>query len=246
MAIARVYQPIPLAIHDLICLDQKASHHLAHVLRAKINDLIVVFNGQGGEYHAQIKKINKKEIGIEIIEFIAREVESSLEICLAQAITHGEKMDFIVQKAVELGVNSIAPLMTEHCHLKNLAQQQKRWAHWQAVAISACEQCGRNRLPQIAPPQMFYPWLKKVSSVHRFILSPQQHKFNLVRLQAAPLTLLVGSEGGFSEKEVRAAQAQQFIVLNLGPRVLRAETAGLAGIAIFQAYWGDINPQLID
>jgi len=248
MSISRIYQPLLLKPGLLLQLDEKASHHLARVLRAKIGDFLVIFNGQGGEHQAVIKQINKKNIEVEILGFVPKETESLLSLQLAQGMARGEKMDFIVQKAVELGVKRIIPLVTERCNVRLSEERgEKRLQHWQSVVISACEQSGRNELPEIVSPLPLLDWLPQVLTDYRFVLSPHTHQTLSVSAipPAASITLLVGPEGGLTEQEVQLAVDHGFLPLQLGPRTLRTETAALAALAVFQACFGDLTTRLI-
>ncbi len=244
MTIARIYQATPLFSKASIELDSAASHHLASVLRAKIHQKMIVFNGEGGEYEATITKIEKKKVIIQLGSFNPREAESSLQICLAQGISRGEKMDFTIQKAVELGVTKIVPLLTERCNVKLDAQRrEKRLEHWQSIIVSACEQSGRNILPEIEPPQAFTSWVSSVQMDQGFVLAPiakqKLHQFSLQK--KARVVLLIGPEGGLSEQEIELATQKDFAPLNLGPRILRTETAGIAAITALQCYFGDMT-----
>ncbi len=241
MSIARLYQATPLAVQTTIRLDERAFHHAARVLRAKIGDQVVLFNGEGGEYTAIIRHVDKIGMEVEVIAFMPRDVESPLEIHLAQGVARGEKMDFIVQKAVELGVSKIIPLFTERCNVK-LADERagKRLAHWRATIMGACEQSGRNRLPEIVEPVALKDWLPTVQTDYRFVLSPfVQDKLPPTLKPKASVVLLIGPEGGLSQAEVQMSQQAGFTPLNLGPRVLRTETASLAAISALQCRYGD-------
>jgi 16S rRNA (uracil1498-N3)-methyltransferase len=244
MPLTRIYQPSPLHFQTLLILDDQASHHLARVLRASVGDALILFNGQGGEFAAEITAIDKKKVEVKVMEFSPREVESPLHIQLAQGIARGEKMDFIVQKAVELGVSSIVPLITERCNVRlDQERQEKRLQHWQSVVISACEQSGRNRLPELSSPYSLEQWLGTVDADYRFVLSPHTDK----KLSKAPMlpnskvVLLIGPEGGLSDQEVSLAIENGFTPLNLGPRVLRTETATLAAVSALQTQYGDFS-----
>lgn len=243
MSISRVYQAQALALNKTIRLDEKASHHIARVLRANINDVVTVFNGEGGEYQGIIKNIEKKGVDVELIKFDERTVESPIQIYLAQGIARGEKMDYIIQKAVELGVSKLFPLITERCNVRlDNEREEKRMQHWQSVIISACEQSGRNYLPEMVAPQSLEYFLKNVRADKCFVTSPySQHKLMQDTVnQDQSIVLLVGPEGGLSDAEIKLSVAHQFIELNLGPRILRTETAGLAAIAILQSHFGDM------
>ena len=242
MTITRIFQPISLHCTQRF-FDEKASHHLSRVLRATVGEVLTVFNGEGGEYEAVITQITKKNVQVDIKQFSARDVESPLQIHLAQGIARGEKMDFIVQKAVELGVTHIIPLITERCNVRlDSEREEKRLQHWQSVVISACEQSGRNRVPQISAPQTLSSWLTQVQSDYRFVLTPHvQTKLIKEKSRSShpSMMLLIGPEGGLSEQEIALAMKHQFIPLSLGPRILRTETAGIAAISVLQYAFGD-------
>lgn len=244
MPISRIYQAIPLQTGTAVVLNEQSSHHLSRVLRAALQDEVTIFNGEGGEYLARISKIDKKSVTLEVGEFNPREAESSLELYLAQGISRGEKMDYIIQKAVELGVKKIVPLLTERCTVKlDTERREKRVEHWQAIIISACEQCGRNRIPELLAPQSLDHWLQSVEAEQRFVLSPHVSKrlseTKIVHHQR--VALLIGPEGGLSEKEINKAFEKNFQPLNLGPRVLRTETAAVAAIVALQCVLGDMQ-----
>lgn len=241
MPAARIYQAGPLAL-GMTQLEEDASHHLARVLRAAVNDEIILFNGEGSEYHACIRAINKKNVDVEILKVVARDVESPVKMILAQGIARGEKMDLIIQKAVELGVSDIYPIISERCNVRlDEKREQKRLQHWQAVVISACEQSGRNRLPVLHAPEKLDVWLESVVAEHKFILSPHVDGKLKNLGNPASIAILVGPEGGFSEQEVKSALRRQFTALQLGPRVLRTETAALAALSVLQYQCGDFG-----
>lgn len=240
----RIYQAVPLNLSRKLLLDEQASNHVARVLRAERGDELTLFNGQGGEYNAIITQIDKKRVEVEIGDFLAIEKESSLDICLAQGIAKGEKMDFIIQKAVELGVKSIIPLLTERSNVKlDQDRQAKRLSHWRAIAISACEQSGRNRIPEILNPNRLTTWLPLVNSQKRYVLSPyaSAHLSIEEKVSATTITLLIGPEGGLSDMEVILAVQHGFTSLKLGPRIMRTETASIAALALLQFCDGDFK-----
>lgn len=247
MSFTRIYQAIPLILHTSIYLDQKASHHVARVLRAKGGDKIRLFNGEcEGDYEAVITHIDKKSVKAEIVTFLPRTAESPVKIYLAQGMARGEKMDFIVQKAVELGVSKIIPLVTERCTVKlDTERKINRLTHWRAIVTSACEQSGRNQVPEVCAPLALSDWLPSVNAEQCFVLSPhRQEKLpggGIVRSKSASIALLIGPEGGLTEHEVERALNQGFKPLNLGPRTLRTETATIAAITIFQSFYGDMG-----
>jgi 16S rRNA (uracil1498-N3)-methyltransferase len=243
MTIPRIYQAQTLAEGAQVTLDEMAAHHLARVLRCQRGDAVTLFNGEGGEFASVIENISKKAVTVTAGKFNAREAESQLNLCLAQGIARGEKMDYIIQKAVELGVKQIVPLLTERSTVKLTGERRdKRWQHWQSIIISACEQSGRNRLPELLPVHSLLEWLPLVKADQGFVLAPlsarklQDYKLNA----SARVILLVGPEGGLSDQEISWAQAQQFSALNLGPRILRTETAALAALTALQCTLGDM------
>jgi 16S rRNA (uracil1498-N3)-methyltransferase len=242
--ISRIYQAVPLHSSVTLELDTNAAHHLARVLRAAVGDSLTLFNGKGGEYAARITAIDKKKVMVEIGQQHPRDVESPLDLCLAQGISRGEKMDYTIQKAVELGVKKIIPLLTERCNVKlDIERREKRFNHWQAIVISACEQSGRTRLPQLLAPIPLHDWLASKPQGQGFVLAPTgSGKLNQFNLEAhSSVSLLIGPEGGLSEPEIRYAQAQGFAALSLGPRILRTETAAVAALTALQCYFGDMG-----
>ncbi len=242
MTVSRIYQSAVLNSGASLRLDEKASHHLGRVLRASVGEKLIIFNGQGGEYDALITHIDKKGVDVEIQGFRDRDLEPPIDIILAQGIARGEKMDFIIQKAVELGVRKIIPLITERCNVRlDNEREEKRLQHWQSVIISACEQSGRNRLPEVAAPVDWKQWLPKAKADVCFVLSPHvDDKLPALTLKPGmSVMVVIGPEGGLSEPEVAMARQQGFAPLNLGPRVLRTETAALAALAVLQVKYGD-------
>lgn len=243
MFIPRIYQPVPLQEGITVTLNESASHHLANVLRIKVGDRIVMFNGEGGEYAAHVIAVKRKLVEVEIDVFTPREVESPIRIELAQSIARGEKMDLIVQKAVELGVAGITPIITARTTVRlNGKREEKRLDHWQQVAVSACEQCGRNQLPWVDAPVSLQKWLSKEKQAdYRFVLSPNMGEPAPVEIApGSSVSILVGPESGLDEEEIAFALGRGFHPLNLGPRVLRTETAGLAAITALQCRYGDM------
>lgn len=243
MSRTRIFQAVPLNEHAIIRLDENASHHLARVLRATMGDSIFLFNGNGNEYAAVIKHIDKKSVEVEITNEKLCRNESPIAISLAQGIARGEKMDFIVQKAVELGVNQIFPLVTERCNVKLKGEREdKRLQHWQSVAISASEQCGRCLIPEVHAPRKLETWLSQIKADICFVLSP--HVENTLSLRkttvVSSVALLIGPEGGLSEHEISVAIQIGFQPLKLGPRILRTETATIAALTAMQVKFGDL------
>lgn len=242
MTLTRLFQPIPLSVNASVRLDEKASHHLSRVLRAAVGEKVVIFNGEGGEYSAVITHIDKKSVEVSLTAFIDRQSESPVNIYLAQGMARGEKMDFIVQKAVELGATGIIPLVTERCNVRLEGErEEKRLQHWRSVAISACEQCGRNRIPEVGAPLLLREWLSEAKADKCFVLSPHVlRKLSSEDEVAAggSVIILIGPEGGLSDAEVALAMKHEFLPLNLGPRVLRTETAAVAALSVLQFRYG--------
>lgn len=243
MAEPRFFCPQELKSGAEFFLEADAAHHAARVLRLVPGDAVVLFDGKGGEYPATVSQVRKGAVRVTTGARRGIERESPLAIILAQAVSAGEKMDFTLQKAVELGVSAIQPLESSRSvvHLDG-ARAQKRLAHWRKVVLAACEQCGRNRIPEVEPLKPFDQWLAEAGAPRgRYLLSPGA-RIGLGALESpgSPLVLLAGPEGGFSPEEEAAAQAAGFIPVRLGPRILRTETAALAALAAMQALWGDL------
>lgn len=239
----RIFQPLTLQPNSSIQLDEAATHHVSRVLRAKIGNSLIIFNGEGGEYDGVITHIDKKKVTVQINTFNPREAESSLELYLAQGISRGEKMDYTIQKAVELGVKKIFPLSTERCNVKlDEERREKRLLHWCSIIISACEQSGRNHVPEIQLPQSLEKFLEEVTADWKFVLAPQaEKKLTYFPIQKnSSVVLLIGPEGGLSDNEITLAVQHGFLPLNLGPRILRTETAAVVALSALQCYAGDM------
>ena len=237
----RIYTEQPLRARDSIRLEPGPSRHVARVLRKRAGDELILFNGGGGQYPATISAVDKSSVVVTTGDFDDIEVESKLQLYLGIALSRGERMDWIVQKATELGVRSIAPLLSERTEVRLRGERQdKKLRHWQQIAISACEQCGRNQLPDIEPLQSLEQWLRQVRADARLVLHHRAGPGDPGTATPASVALLVGPEGGLSSAEIEAAERAGFSALQLGPRVLRTETAPLAAIAILQARWGDM------
>lgn len=239
----RIYQKFTAEVSDIVLLEKPASHHLMHVLRAKPGDHFFLFNGISGEYEAEIISVDKSLVKAKLHQFVPIDRESPVFIHLAQGIARGEKMDWIIQKAVELGVNKITPLFTEFCNVK-LSDDRvlKKLQHWQQIVISAAEQSGRTQLPEITAPQKFFDWVPSVTEDLKILLHPYAMQNNKTFPQTShAVCLIVGSEGGLSETETEFAMEHNFIDMQLGPRILRTETAGLAAVSILQNLYGDFT-----
>jgi 16S rRNA (uracil1498-N3)-methyltransferase len=240
MRISRIYTPAALASQQQLALDDKASHHLSKVLRLKVGAQLTLFNGNGQQYAAVISAIDKKTVTVETAEAELITNESPLHSHLGIAASRGDRMDWVMQKATELGVSAITPLISERSELKLTAERsEKKHQHWQQIIISACEQCGRNTLPQLNPAQKLLPWLQTVEADKKLVLHHRTAKALDPNQRPASVALLIGPEGGLSASEIQQAESHQFDALRLGPRVLRTETAPLVSLAIVQQLWGD-------
>lgn len=238
----RIYTNQRLAANSQVLLDPGASAHLARVLRLQEGDALTLFDGSGGEYPAVICALTRKQVSVTTGEHLAAERESGLHIHLGIAMSRGDRMDWVMQKATELGVAAVTPLFTERTEVKLSAERAaKKLRHWQQVMISACEQCGRNRLPQIRDMQRLAAWLADTNAQRKFVLHHRAKDRELRTGKPSSVALLVGPEGGLTEAEIESAGHAGYSALRLGPRVLRTETAPLAGIAILQARWGDMT-----
>ena len=243
MTQTRIYIDVPLRAGDTVELDGDKSRYLGKVLRLRKGDAVTAFNGNDGEFHATLAGVSKTMASLNLGDAIECGAESQLKVQLVQGISRGERMDFVVQKATELGVKRITPVLTEYGVVKLSAERaEKRQRHWQKVAISACEQSGRVRPPLVEAPLTLKRWFGERSAAADtdLILKPGADK-SLVSV-AAPRTkvcLLVGPEGGFSQTEYEDAQISGFIPVSLGPRILRTETASIAALSVVQAIWGD-------
>ncbi|WP_339722739.1 16S rRNA (uracil(1498)-N(3))-methyltransferase [uncultured Paraglaciecola sp.] len=242
MRIIRIYYPFEISTDSFVTLTDDATNHLANVLRAKTGQAVVLFNGDGNEYSAQLTEVTKRKVVVQIDSKISISIESPLNIHLGQGISRGDRMEWVIQKSVELGVTEITPLITERCGVK---LSQERWSkkhqQWQKLAIAACEQCGRNVLPVLHSPVLFTDWINLATNQVRLTLHPRAEKaFRHVTMPVSGARLLIGPEGGFSEQEIYQTEQNGFQTIQLGPRVLRTETAAIAAISALQAIHGDL------
>jgi 16S rRNA (uracil1498-N3)-methyltransferase len=245
----RFYCPPPLPSSGTFDLPPDAAHHAARVLRLREGDAVQIFDGLGNERHGVIAELGGKRVVVGNLTVVYSDRESPLKVLLAQALASSEKMDWVIQKATELGVAEIQPIDTERSVARLSADRvEKRLEHWQQVAISACEQCGRNLLPRINAPLDIMVWLQQMQKSQektpyaKFILLPQGAAS--LHAQAKPqgrVALLIGAEGGFTQAESETALRFGFTPIRMGARVLRTETAAIAGLAALQTLWGDFN-----
>lgn len=253
MRVPRVYLDQALHSGAELTLDKAAAHYLVSVLRLRAGAALIVFNGNGGEYTALLQSATNKVATIRIGSHSLGIKPSPVQLTLAIGLSRGERMDWVIQKAVELGVNTVIPLFTERCEVKLKGERAlKKQAHWQQIAISACEQSQRNDLPVIKPAQLFGEYLTTTATPPtsndidlRVILDPRAEQSLgsiLLKQSTLPKTVVLfsGPEGGFSDGEIKCAQQKDILSVGLGPRVLRTETAPLAAISIVQALIGDM------
>lgn len=238
----RVYHPGQLQVGRDTTLDEASSHHLGRVLRMKVGDRVVLFDGTGGEYQGVIRGVERSGVRVRMEAFDPIDRESLLQVGLVQAVSAGERMEFTLQKAVELGVAWIQPIVTRRSKVRLDAERaEKRVSHWQRVVNAACEQSGRNCVPAVRPLLEFTAWLAEPAAAsHRLVLQPNADR----RLsESGPLQgsveLLAGCESGLEDEEIDLVLRYGFIPVRLGPRILRTETAGIAALAAVQALWGD-------
>ncbi|KVE41861.1 16S rRNA (uracil(1498)-N(3))-methyltransferase [Burkholderia sp. BDU5] len=245
-AIPRFFVDAELQSDATLALPADVARHV-QVLRLATGDAITLFNGAGGQYRAEVVELDKRAALVRIGAFALADVEAPYRITLAQGIAGGDKMDWLIEKAVELGAAAIAPLSTARGVVRLSGERaQKRIAHWQGVVRASCEQCGRNRVPDVAPVRDFHTWLAALPAAPapdelRLMLSPRA-SVGFADLPGAPpaggVTLLIGPEGGLAPDEEEAARERGFASILLGPRVLRTETAGIAMLAALAARWG--------
>jgi len=248
MSNPRIYQNTPFTLNEKVALDSEAFGHLVRVLRLKENDLLTVFNGlEPYQYRVKLVDVSKKQANIEILSKDKIDNESPLNIHLGQGISRGDRMDFTLQKSVELGVNTITPLFTERCGIKLIGERLiKKQMQWQKIVNSACEQSGRCIVPQVAMPLYLNEWLEQETTALKINLHPKaQHSImNLPNMNISGhnkrVRLLIGPEGGLSDNEITKANEEHFQDVLLGPRILRTETAALTAITALQCRYGDL------
>lgn len=239
----RLYVDTPLSPDIELSLPEDAAHHLVRVLRATTGDRITLFNGHGGEYEAELIEAGKREARVRLLSFQSDDRSSPLHTHLGQVMSRGERMDYAIQKATELGVSEITPLTSERCELKLRGEDRadKKLEHWRRIAIAACEQSGRNRLPMINSPLPLDEWQQQVEADLKLVLAPAVSETLADTLSPRRIALLIGPEGGLSEREIAAARQRGFHPWQIGPRVMRTETAPVAALAILQLRFGDFR-----
>lgn len=244
MRIPRIHVFEPLQIGSELLLPAQAGEHLARVLRLECGHPIILFNGDGREFRGEIIQLGKRAVHARVLELgDAKDRESPLDLTLAQGVARGDKMDMVLQKATELGINRIIPLITDRTEVKLDAERTaRRLAHWQAVIAAACEQSGRVRLPKLEAPIRIATWASSLATTDGLRLALDPHGTASPRTLPSfhSAVLVVGPEGGLSNQDLSLLEQADFIGLRLGPRILRTETAGLAAITALQAIHGDL------
>ncbi len=239
MRLSRFFIDAPLSLgqHEL---PEAQAHYIGRVLRHAAGDAVQLFDGSGQEYLGELVEVGKKVVRVELREQLDGLAESPLRIHLGQGLSRGERMDWAIQKATELGVTEITPIVSEHCEVRLKDERaDKRLAHWRQVAISACEQCGRSVVPLIHSPQELDTWLGQVEAELKLVLHPVAESW-VGHTPPRSLAFLIGPEGGLNDTEVQRARDAGFHAARLGPRVLRTETAPVAALAVAQQLWGDL------
>ena len=241
----RLFTDQPLTPGDQVVLKGNVAQHLGRVLRSRSGDHIALFNGDGQEFAAQVLTVSKGEVSVEVGAAASPQTESPVYTTLGLCLSKGDRFDWAIQKATELGVGAIAPLQSERVDFSIPPDRmEKRIAHWQQIAISACEQCGRVKVPSITPPQSLAVWVENVSAEQKWVLHCREGSGVSASAvtQGAPrdAALLIGPEGGLTDQEFDVASAEGFQLLQLGPRVLRTETAPAAALSVLGVFWGEM------
>jgi 16S rRNA (uracil1498-N3)-methyltransferase len=244
MRLTRVYVDAPVAAGKRLVVEGSAANHITRVLRLRSGDALTVFDGSGGEFGARIEEFRRDTVVVSVEDHRALDRESPLPLTLAQGISRGERMDWIIQKATELGASRIVPVFTKRSMVRlDDKQAERKLQHWRAIAVAACEQCGRNRLPDLVTPVDFFDVLPEsfTQGTTRLLLSPSGDlRIDDLRDIHTGVTVLIGPEGGLDEVEQEAALRAGFKAIRMGPRVLRTETAAIAALTILQRYFGDL------
>lgn len=243
MRTIRTFVELPLTEGRDFELPRETYHHLVQVLRSRTGQQLQLFNGRGGHYPATITRIDRRRVTVRVHEYVSHEVESALAITLGHCLVKGQRMDFVVQKAVELGVQRIVPLLSCRSNVRlDAVRAEKKMSHWRKIIVAACEQCGRNRLPALDVPVELKDWLMADTNRYKIFYSKTgQRSLPQIKPVVAAMTLLIGPEGGFTDEEERQAMANGYTAVRLGPRILRSDTAAVAALSACQALWGDFR-----
>lgn len=234
----RFYIETELNTGNTIELTESVFHHWVRVLRAKVQEQAIFFNGKGGEYRVTLTEINKKNAFVSIDHFEAIDRTAPFKVILGQVMSKGDRMDYAIQKATELGVTTIQLLTSDRCEMRlKYDRDQKKLDHWQSVAVAACEQCGMNIVPKVLAPISIEEWIQTDLPISRFVMAPNKDQKNVL-LDAQPeLALLIGPEGGLSESEIGLSNQHGFVNWCIGDRVLRTETAPVVALSILNYHF---------
>lgn len=243
MRVPRIYQDSDINVGAALMLDAEAAGHVGRVLRMTSGEQLQLFNGDGHDYLCDIVSASKKNVEVQVLSSSSNDSESPLNLHLGQVISRGDRMDFTIQKSVELGVNTITPLFSERCGVKLSGERlEKKIQQWQKIVVSACEQSGRSVVPQIRPAMQLSDWCAQSTDAVKLNLHPRaSHGVNGLSLPTGKARLLIGPEGGLSAEEILMTEQHQFTEIQLGPRVLRTETAALTTISALQLKFGDLG-----
>ena len=243
MAKHRLYIDSTITIGNEIHLRMDRMHYIMNVLRLTIDDSLIIFDGSGHEYFAEIIEVKKKYVTLIPRELTYYEKPSPRTIRIGQCLIKKSKMDLMLQKTTELGVNVVVPLISKYSVIKiKKSNERLKKDHWEKIARSACEQCGRNFIPEIENPRLLDEFINEKSSNFKIILDPTSSKtFNEINPQDRNIDILIGPEGGFHNREIEVAGRNKFVRVSMGPRILRAETAAISAISIIQSLWGDMS-----
>ena len=242
MRVPHIYQSSAIAVNTPLSLDDDAAGHIGRVLRMKVGEQVSIFNGEGGEFLSEIIEVSKKSVVVMPLEFNSHDVESPLKIHLGQCVSRGDKMDFTIQKSVELGITEITPIFSQRCGVKLSGDRlEKKHQQWQKIAIAAAEQSGRNFVPTVHSPVDLKSWLEQQTAAIKLTLHPRaEHSIKTITVPDDGVRFLVGPEGGFTDDEITQTKQQAFVDIRLGPRVLRTETAALTVLSALQLQFGDL------
>ncbi|MCP4409520.1 MAG: 16S rRNA (uracil(1498)-N(3))-methyltransferase [Gammaproteobacteria bacterium] len=243
MRISRVFLDRPLAVGDQVEIDTQAHHRLVNVLKYRPGTRLIIFNGQGGEFTATLQHVFRSSSLIEVDKFIDCHRESNLKTNLIQGIARGDRMDFTLQKTVELGINLIQPIFTANSSVSaNKRHLENKHRHWARIITTACEQCGRTLVPKLLRPITLTDYLDSNANRFGIVLDPKSHVgLKTLSFNADEISILIGPEGGLSNQELKKTQENGFSRIGLGPRVLRTETAAVTTLAVAQSLWGDLK-----
>lgn len=243
MRIPRIYHPEPLSVGQSVALEEDAANHIGRVLRMQQGQLLDLFDGSNSVFRAEITQTCKKRVQVSVLTAGVDDRESPLHLHLGQVMSRGEKMEFTIQKSIELGVDMITPLLSERCGVKLDGERlEKKIQQWQKIAIAACEQCGRNWIPEIRPVMQLTEWCAEAFDGLKLNLHPHAgNSINTLALPVSRVRLLIGPEGGLSASEISMTAGHRFTDILLGPRVLRTETTALTAITALQVRFGDLG-----